>query len=634
LRSRIPIAILFILVASIGTIGPSISIKPMTLIDPTNQGLVSSLILRSANPNETFAGSAQAQTEADNSWPLYHHDLGQTGFTKSSAPTTNETYWVSKPSILGVRAPVIVDGMVFVQESFATIPNDYFNVYGLNEGSGVTLWTFQAHTGGTQLEPEGSQSIAIAYGRVYFGSYAGQVLNVYSLNESTGQLLWSHPMTAGTWAGPTVADGQVFIASLDGKLYSLNSTTGTLIWSYTTGNQLWSTPVVLNGEVIFQSDDGHVYALNERDGHLLWSDPTHQGYYTSGGGLAVSNGAVFVGDSSGFAWAFNQTDGSQIWSTKLPSGGVSEPSVGYGRVYFSDFTYNTGPKIYALNQTDGNLLWTIKSTEGEPLYSPAIADGMVFVGATAWNATNGAPIWNYENELGGFPAVADGRLYVALDTDFLQSFGQANPLALTSFNSNATVFVNQPRIYTAAYAGGVGPFQCTFNFGDGTTSIVSTLQQYCSMTHTYSVTGNFTATVEVLGTQLGNIVNDAISFSVQPQPVFVGNKLSWKKHVASLGSETFKAKVDNPSVLNLLILIDFTVVLPQGTLTTFSSPSFLLQGGVLKSSIGFVYSPPDGIGTYCFTAVLVYGLDTGTGVLDAPMVLGMSSTITGCFNYS
>jgi outer membrane protein assembly factor BamB len=44
-----------------------------------------------------------------------------------------------------------------------------------------------------------------------------------------------------------IADGIVYVGSLDGKLYALNAATGELEWSYATGGEIVSVPSVTDG---------------------------------------------------------------------------------------------------------------------------------------------------------------------------------------------------------------------------------------------------------------------------------------------------------------------------------------------------------------------------------------------------
>ena len=76
---------------------------------------------------------------------------------------------------------------------------------------------------------------AIANGVVYVGSLDHKV---YALKASTGAQLWSHATGAYDESSPAVANGVVYVGSLDHKVYALKASTGAALWSYTTGDKI------------------------------------------------------------------------------------------------------------------------------------------------------------------------------------------------------------------------------------------------------------------------------------------------------------------------------------------------------------------------------------------------------------
>jgi outer membrane protein assembly factor BamB/SAM-dependent methyltransferase len=70
---------------------------------------------------------------------------------------------------------------------------------------------------------------------------------------------------------PTVADGKVFVASVDEhKVCAIDADSGKPIWSFTTSSCVDSAPTIYRGSVIFGSRDGYVYCLRASDGKLAW----------------------------------------------------------------------------------------------------------------------------------------------------------------------------------------------------------------------------------------------------------------------------------------------------------------------------------------------------------------------------
>ncbi|OLD01771.1 MAG: hypothetical protein AUJ07_10565 [Crenarchaeota archaeon 13_1_40CM_3_53_5] len=98
-------------------------------------------------------------------------------------------------------------------------------------------------------------------------------------------------------------------------------------------------------------------------------------------------------------------------------------------------------------------------------------------------------------------------------------------------------------------------------------------------------------------------------------------------------TQTFNAQEVNRANIPLLTRIDITVTNPDGTISSFTSPSFLLNPSQNRKDISFNLRLSNQNGHYCFTATLKYGIDTnGNGVLDNNEILGRGKTVKGCFN--
>jgi len=72
-------------------------------------------------------------------------------------------------------------------------------------------------------------------------------------------------------SSPTVADGKVFVASVDEHcVRALSADSGQAVWEFTTGGRVDSPPTIHNGLALFGSADGWVYCLRASDGALAW----------------------------------------------------------------------------------------------------------------------------------------------------------------------------------------------------------------------------------------------------------------------------------------------------------------------------------------------------------------------------
>ena len=102
------------------------------------------------------------------------------------------------------------------------------------------------------------------------------------------------------------------------------------------------------------------------------------------------------------------------WSYTTGGDVTSSPAVANGVVYVGSCDDN----VYALNASTGAKLWSY-TTGGDVYSSPAVANGVVYVGSYddnvyALNASTGAKLWSYAtgDSVDSSPTVANGVVYV------------------------------------------------------------------------------------------------------------------------------------------------------------------------------------------------------------------------------
>ena len=163
------------------------------------------------------------------------------------------------------------------------------------------------------------------------------------------------------------------MGSEDNKVYALNASNGELLWNYMTGDMVISRPAVAQGVVYVGSWDGKLYALNAADGSYVWS-------YATGGEIdsspTVAAGLVYVGSHDGVVYALNASTGmvgfnlelhnNVVWS--YATGGMimfSSPAVADGVVYVGSYDDN----VYALNATTGALHLELQNGRSSDFFS-------------------------------------------------------------------------------------------------------------------------------------------------------------------------------------------------------------------------------------------------------------------------
>jgi len=193
--------------------------------------------------------------------------------------------------------------------------------------------------------------------------------------ENPPSELWRVSMKDDGYAGPSVADGRLFIIDRDGdndvvKAFKLDS--GELLWqfSYSDGGganygYARSTPAVDGGKVYTLSRNGLLHCLNVEDGSKVWTrdiradfkgrPPSWQYSYSpriDGNVLIVQPG----GQNAAVA-VLNKTTGQTIWA----GGGSDRP--GYGAPVIAtlsgrkQYVIFTGSGVMGVDAQNGNQLW-------------------------------------------------------------------------------------------------------------------------------------------------------------------------------------------------------------------------------------------------------------------------------------
>lgn len=400
-------------------------------------GLVGLFLVASFPVAEASIGPYEPMADDIDWWPMFSHDPRHTGYSTSTAPTTNNIIWNRTSG----TSPAVADGKVYVGSRY-----DDRNVYCLDATTGALLWSYRTG-GGVHTTP------AVVDGKVYVGSYDDKV---YCLLASTGSFVWSY--TAGSslsFSSPVVVDGRLYVGCEDYKIYCLNAGNGALIWNYTTAHNVRSTPAVVDGRVYVGGYDTNVYCLNASTGSLLWIYKTAGSVNSS---PAVVNGRVYVGSRDHKIYCLNAATGAFIWSYTTSWDIDSSPAVAYGRVYIGTLESQRryGDNVFCLDATAGSLIWSYHIGEGKAMFSaPAVADGKVYVrsymgdvycldaftGTLLWSYTPDADCWT--DMLSG-PAIADGKVFVGSDHPYgkLCAFGPPDtaPPEISILSPQSTIY--------------------------------------------------------------------------------------------------------------------------------------------------------------------------------------------------
>ena len=350
--------------------------------------------------------------------------VGSTGLIYNVVGTYHAQVQATATALASARAYdtfVAANGIMSGFDAAHTGFNPYEQTLSPSNVSKLTqAWTYPV-VGGIISSP------TVANGVVYVGSLDN---SLYALDARSGTKLWSfatrdaiRSLRYVIHSSPAVANGVVYVGSLDNSLYALDARSGTKLWSFPTGDVIISSPTVADGVVYISSYDHSLYALDARSGTKLWSFATGSFIYSSPSSPAVANGVVYVGSDDGSLYALDAHSGRKLWNFTTRDPIRSSPAVAGGGVYISSDDHS----LYALDAHSGRKLWSFAM--GNVGSSPAVAGGVVYVGSLdnslyALDARSGRKLWSFAtgDAIFSSPAIANGVVYVGSDDGKLYAF--------------------------------------------------------------------------------------------------------------------------------------------------------------------------------------------------------------------
>lgn len=168
--------------------------------------------------------------------------------------------------------------------------------------------------------------------------------------------------TLATRIEAIVADGRVFVGTLQGSFHALDAATGEVLWTHACGPVL-NNAAAADGKVVFGDTDRTLWCLNAADGSVAWRLTSGKGGFAAA--PLIADGTVYIGGRDGTFYAVSLADGSRRWS--FATGGPIRNTAalaGEAVIFASDDMH-----AYSLAAADGARNW-----RSEPLYGQSFRD--------------------------------------------------------------------------------------------------------------------------------------------------------------------------------------------------------------------------------------------------------------------
>jgi outer membrane protein assembly factor BamB len=181
-------------------------------------------------------------------------------------------------------SPAIMDGILFVG-SWDTY------LYALDAITGKEQWRFKTGDDPAIHNHVGIQSSpAVAEGVVYFGCRDS---NFYAIDAKTGKQKWFFS-TNGSWVNnsPVVHEGKVYFGtSIPGLFHAVDATSGSVVFSLPTKTPVFSSMALANGMIYVGTLDGKLTAIDLKTQKPAWVFET-EGFRQNGTKLTLANGEL------------------------------------------------------------------------------------------------------------------------------------------------------------------------------------------------------------------------------------------------------------------------------------------------------------------------------------------------------
>lgn len=298
------------------------------------------LLAATATQSGMAAGIAAIENAAPGDWPSYHRDYTAHRFS----PLTQinranvralKVAWVHQAGEItqGLQVtPIVVDGVIYYTGS-------YNRVFAVNGATGEEIWHyFPKIKDGVDRLPVGpySRGVSVANGRVYIGTIDGRAI---ALDQKTGQVLWETQLVDTMKCGcmftspPLAVKDKVIFGSTQGGIPARGG--GIFGVDQESGAQLWYFDPVKEGEAHWGIND-----FGESSAKYAGVGAWHVGSYDPELDL------LYYGTSNPSPW-FD-------WAPPLPgpNGHLRAPGVGARP---GDNLYSSS--VLALRPDSGELVW-------------------------------------------------------------------------------------------------------------------------------------------------------------------------------------------------------------------------------------------------------------------------------------
>ena len=249
--------------------------------------------------------------------------------------------------------PVVGNGVVYAQDADATV-----SAYNLT--TGARLWRTVTVAGDVESTNLGG-GLCLEGGTLFAVNGVSELL---ALDPANGGIRWRKNLSVPARSAPTVAEGRVFLTTIDSKLLALSVSDGQQLWFYQATPAATTilggpAPAYSAGMVVAGFASGEVVAVRAETGSVVWTDglgitrgrSALVDFLAIRGEPAIANGQVYVAGMGGLTVAADLLTGRRVWERRVAS--ANAPWVAGNWL----FLISTDQEIGAINMEDARISW-------------------------------------------------------------------------------------------------------------------------------------------------------------------------------------------------------------------------------------------------------------------------------------
>jgi outer membrane protein assembly factor BamB len=322
-------------------------------------------------------------------------------------------------------SPIVHEGRLYVLDAAGTVSS-----YGASGGG--RAWAVSLTPETEDAEEGYGGGLAAEGDKVFAATGFGTTV---ALDVRSGAKAWEKRLGAPVRASPTVADGKVYVMTIEGRLFCLSAADGAELWSFRGAPQTASlfnnvSPAVAEDLVVTTFPSGEVVALNPANGEPVWSDVLGASRVSSSIATlsdasrpVIDGNAVYAVGNAGRMIAVDRKSGARLWSLSVAS--IQMPYVAGDSVYVVD----AGGRLSSITREAGSVRWSVKLPDDSTWSGPVLA------GNRLWLVSRKGSLVGVDAATGKVvssrgigakvliaPVVAAGRLFVLADDATVLAF--------------------------------------------------------------------------------------------------------------------------------------------------------------------------------------------------------------------